>query len=242
MPMNLEAVGAVSEPGERSWDSKDALLYALGVGAGPARPDRVRARVHDRELDRERDRAEGAADVPGDRRHGRRPGMPSFGDINWAMLVHGEQEIEVFGPIPADGHRRVDHADRRHLRQGLRRARGDGDGVEVQGLRQARVQHPVRRVHPRRRRLRRQPRATSCPSRPKIPGARARPRGHLRARAPTRRCSTASPATATRCTPTRRSPSWPASRSRSCTACAPTASPAGRCCTRCADPTPRSSR
>ena len=29
--------------------------------------------------------------------------MPSFGDINWAMLVHGEQSIEVFGEIPADG-------------------------------------------------------------------------------------------------------------------------------------------
>jgi len=30
-------------------------------------------------------------------------GMPSFGDINWAMLVHGEQSIEVFGEIPPDG-------------------------------------------------------------------------------------------------------------------------------------------
>jgi acyl dehydratase len=29
--------------------------------------------------------------------------MPSFGDINWAMLVHGEQSIEVFGEIPAEG-------------------------------------------------------------------------------------------------------------------------------------------
>ena len=38
MPMNLEAVGAVSEPGERSWTSKDALLYALGVGAGQIDP------------------------------------------------------------------------------------------------------------------------------------------------------------------------------------------------------------
>jgi acyl dehydratase len=30
-------------------------------------------------------------------------GMPSFGEINWAMLVHGEQSIEVFGEIPAEG-------------------------------------------------------------------------------------------------------------------------------------------
>ena len=38
MPMNLEAVGAVSEPGERSWDSDAALRYALGVGAGQLDP------------------------------------------------------------------------------------------------------------------------------------------------------------------------------------------------------------
>ena len=38
MPMNLEAVGSVSEPGERSWDSDAALRYALGVGAGQLDP------------------------------------------------------------------------------------------------------------------------------------------------------------------------------------------------------------
>ena len=38
MPMNLDAVGAVSQPGRNSWTSKDALLYALGVGAGQTDP------------------------------------------------------------------------------------------------------------------------------------------------------------------------------------------------------------
>ena len=38
MGLNLDAVGATSEPFERSWDSKDALLYALGVGAGALDP------------------------------------------------------------------------------------------------------------------------------------------------------------------------------------------------------------
>ena len=41
-------------------------------------------------------------------------------------------------------------------------------------------------------------------------------------------------ATATRCTPTRSSPPGAASTGRSCTACAPTATPGGRCCTRSA--------
>ena len=34
MPINPDAVGAESDPVERSWTSKDALLYAVGVGAG----------------------------------------------------------------------------------------------------------------------------------------------------------------------------------------------------------------
>jgi len=38
MPMNLDSVGKVSEPGQRSWTSKDARLYALGVGAGQSDP------------------------------------------------------------------------------------------------------------------------------------------------------------------------------------------------------------
>ena len=34
MPIDPSAVGAESGPVERSWTSKDALLYAVGVGAG----------------------------------------------------------------------------------------------------------------------------------------------------------------------------------------------------------------
>ena len=33
MPIKTDAAGATSEPAERSWTSKDCLLYALGVGA-----------------------------------------------------------------------------------------------------------------------------------------------------------------------------------------------------------------
>src|SRR5207253_8151315 len=38
MPINPDAVGATGEPVEGSWDSKDCLLYALGVGAGQSDP------------------------------------------------------------------------------------------------------------------------------------------------------------------------------------------------------------
>ena len=34
MPLNPDAVGSKSDPVEASWTSKDALLYAVGIGAG----------------------------------------------------------------------------------------------------------------------------------------------------------------------------------------------------------------
>ena len=34
MPLNPDAVGSKTKPGKRSWDSKDSLIYALGVGCG----------------------------------------------------------------------------------------------------------------------------------------------------------------------------------------------------------------
>jgi len=33
MPVNPDAVGEKGSPTKRSWNSKDALLYAIGVGA-----------------------------------------------------------------------------------------------------------------------------------------------------------------------------------------------------------------
>ena len=34
MPINPDAVGETGGPVTRSWTSKDALLYAVGIGAG----------------------------------------------------------------------------------------------------------------------------------------------------------------------------------------------------------------
>ena len=62
MPLNPDAVNdPPGPPSERSWNSKDALLYAVGVGAGSIDPNGSRARVHHREL--EGRAAAGAADV-----------------------------------------------------------------------------------------------------------------------------------------------------------------------------------
>ena len=95
MPINPDAVGTKGEPSRRNWTSKDALLYAVGVGAG---------------TDELQYTTENTKDLP-------QKVLPTFaviiggggvpmgaaGTFNPAMMVHGEQGIELFGEIPADG-------------------------------------------------------------------------------------------------------------------------------------------
>lgn len=95
MPINPDAVGARGEPSKRSWTSKDALLYAVGVGAG---------------TDELQFTTENTKDLP-------QKVLPTFaviiggggvpmnkvGSFNPALMVHGEQGIELLGEIPPDG-------------------------------------------------------------------------------------------------------------------------------------------
>ncbi|MGO8824773.1 MAG: MaoC/PaaZ C-terminal domain-containing protein [Acidimicrobiales bacterium] len=100
MGLNLDAVGTVSEPVERSWHSKDALLYALGVGAGALDPTGF-------ELDLTTENSDGVTQrvlptfttIVGQGGGGRE----SIGDFDPAMLVHGEQAIRLHGEIPTEG-------------------------------------------------------------------------------------------------------------------------------------------
>ena len=99
MPLKLDAVGASFEPTERSWTSSDCLLYALGVGAGSVDA-----------ADELEYTTENSVEVP-------QKVLPTFaaiigaggsprsaiGTFDPAMLLHGEQGIEVAGPIPPEG-------------------------------------------------------------------------------------------------------------------------------------------
>ena len=87
-----------SEPQVRSWDSKDALLYAVGVGAGLGDPLQ--------ELEFTTENCEGieqkplptfAALVP-QARTGR-----SLGEFDRAMIVHAEQAFELHRLLPVEG-------------------------------------------------------------------------------------------------------------------------------------------
>jgi acyl dehydratase len=92
-----------SEPVERSWDADDALLYALGVGAGADDPLQ--------ELQFTTENSTGvelrmlptfavlAAQAGGARR--------KLGDFDPALLVHAEQGFELHAPLPTAGRVRV---------------------------------------------------------------------------------------------------------------------------------------
>ena len=95
MPIDPTAVGLEGKAEKRSWESRDALLYALGVGAG---------------LDELAFTTENTKDVP-------QRVLPTFavivggggvpfgkiGTFNPALMLHGGQKIELFGEIPPDG-------------------------------------------------------------------------------------------------------------------------------------------
>src|SRR5437868_2072328 len=96
MPLNPDAVGSKTKPGRSSWDSKDALLYALGVGCGVDDLAFVTENSHG--VDQQVLPTMGV--VLGT------PGSSPFekvGEIDWTMLLHGEQSIELHAPIPVAG-------------------------------------------------------------------------------------------------------------------------------------------
>jgi acyl dehydratase len=95
MPIDPKAIGATTEPQIFEWTDRDTLLYAIGVGAG----------TDDLALT-----TENSHDVP-------QQVLPTYaviacsgfaaggliGDFNWAMLLHGSQQVRLFAPLPAAG-------------------------------------------------------------------------------------------------------------------------------------------
>jgi acyl dehydratase len=98
--MNLDAVGTSSDPIIRSWTSKDCLLYALGVGSGALDPTGFELEfTTENSAEVEQKVLPTFATIVGLGGAGR----GSLGDFDMAMLVHGEQSVEMHGVIPADG-------------------------------------------------------------------------------------------------------------------------------------------
>jgi acyl dehydratase len=96
MPLNPDAVGTEVEPREASWTSKDALLYAVGIGAG---------------TDELAFTTENTANVeqlvfptfPVVIGWGGESPIRAIGSFNPALLVHGQQAVTLHRPIPVAG-------------------------------------------------------------------------------------------------------------------------------------------
>src|SRR6266851_6202508 len=98
MGLDHSLVGVPSEPQLRSWDSKDALLYAVGVGAGLGDP------LSELEFTTENSQGIEQQVLPtfGVLVARAAPARP-FGDFDRARLVHAEQSVELHRPIPVAG-------------------------------------------------------------------------------------------------------------------------------------------
>src|SRR5690606_12258196 len=95
MALDPKAVGAKGAPARRSWTSKDALLYALGVGAGTKELQFTTENTKDLPQRVLPTMAVilGGGGVPFDK----------IGSFNPALMVHGTEGIELYGEIPPDG-------------------------------------------------------------------------------------------------------------------------------------------
>jgi acyl dehydratase len=98
MPLNHSLVGVPGEPVERSWTSTDALLYAIGVGAGLGDP------LQELQFTTENTAGVQQQVLP---TYGvllaQARGAGNLGDFDRAMLVHAEQSIELHKPLPVEG-------------------------------------------------------------------------------------------------------------------------------------------
>jgi acyl dehydratase len=98
MPLDHSLVGVPGEPRERSWTSKDALLYAIGVGAGLGDP------LSELEFSTENCTGIEQQVLPTFGVLVAQSGTArSLGDFDRAMLVHAEQYVELHRPLPVAG-------------------------------------------------------------------------------------------------------------------------------------------
>ncbi|MEQ3549443.1 MaoC/PaaZ C-terminal domain-containing protein [Pseudonocardia nematodicida] len=97
MPIDTGAVGRTGEPRTRTWTSTDAVLYAIGVGAGLGDPAA--------ELAFTTENSAGAPQqvLPTFAVLLSQAPAPSFGEIDPSAIVHAEQSVTLHRPVPVSG-------------------------------------------------------------------------------------------------------------------------------------------
>lgn len=95
MPINPDAVGSKGAPTSRSWDTRDVMLYALGVGAG----------LDELELTTENTQGVDLVTLPSMAvvLGGGMNALADIGSFDPVLLVHGGQAFTVHAPIPTSG-------------------------------------------------------------------------------------------------------------------------------------------
>ena len=98
MALNHDLIGVPGESVERSWTSSEALLYAIGVGAGLGDP------LQELQFTTENSQGIQQQVLPTFGVLLARAARPAnIGDYDRAMGVHAEQSIELHRPLPVEG-------------------------------------------------------------------------------------------------------------------------------------------
>jgi acyl dehydratase len=101
MAINPNAVGAVGESVERSWDYRDSLLYSVGIGAGAEDPFASELEFttnNSKNIEQKTFPTQGV--VIG---FGAGGAIGKAGELDWGRLLHGSQGITLHAPIPVGG-------------------------------------------------------------------------------------------------------------------------------------------
>lgn len=99
MALDPNAVGSVGDVRTMSWNSKDALLYAVGIGAGQADLPFTTENTKDTQqvvFPTFAVVAGAGTQSPG------ASAMSKIGSFNFALLVHGSQAVTLHRPIPVE--------------------------------------------------------------------------------------------------------------------------------------------
>lgn len=102
MAMNLNAIGTTWESGEHGWTSKDAILYALGVGAGTPRALSELSFTTENSHDVVQQVLPTFAVLFVGQVEG-----PRLGEFDVSQVLHAEQSIRLARALPAHGRVRV---------------------------------------------------------------------------------------------------------------------------------------
>ncbi|WP_055482171.1 MaoC family dehydratase [Sphaerimonospora mesophila] len=98
MALRLDAVGEEWEAPGRRWTSADAILYALGVGAGAGDP------LAELPYTTENSHGVGQRVLPTFAvMLGGAGSMSALGDFDLSQVLHAEQSVTLHGPLPVEG-------------------------------------------------------------------------------------------------------------------------------------------